>query len=247
MAEKLEQTVKVTERDFVNFVGDYADKYLRKFKKFNVDGFDKFAWTWHWPAFLFGFWWLLYRKLYVWALIALLLLYIPYWIFVSSLVYGPIANYVFYKHAKRKIVKYKTANAPVDPNKAAAALRKKGGVKVWVPILAVFTILVIIFSYVHVHFWGYRARSYNAAAQLELSNAALAQNVYFEYNEIYADSIDKLIGTKYGLLLNEGVEITVLRADKDSYEMASFHERGKKRYTLVGPHGTVEGKYRKWW
>jgi hypothetical protein len=185
---------------------------------------------------------------YVWALIAFFLAFIPFWIFVSSIVYGIIADYIYYKHAKKKIIKYKTTKAPVDPHKTAIALRKKGGVKVWVPTLAVFTILLtIILPIVQGHFYGYRARSYNAVARLDLNNAALAQNAYFEYNGTYADSIDKLVGPKYGLLLSDGVAVTVLRADKNSYEMKSFHRRGKKRYTLVGPNGTVQGIYRKWW
>ena len=129
LTEELEQEVEATERDFVNFVGDNADKYLRKFKKFNVDGVDNFEWTWHWPAFFFGFWWPLYRKLYVWALIAFLLsiisLIVPYWFFVNSIIYALIGNYIYYKHAKQKIIKYKTAKAPVDPHKAAIATQKR--------------------------------------------------------------------------------------------------------------------------
>jgi hypothetical protein len=231
----------------VNFIGDNADKYLRKFRKFDADEADRFAWTWHWPAFLFGFWWLLYRKLYVWALIAFILLFVPYWIFFGSLVYGPIANYIYYKHTKKKIIKYKTTKAPDDPREAVLALRKKGGVKVWVPPLAIFAILVIIFSYVHPHFYGYKARHYNAVARTDLTNASFAQHEYFLDNGTYADSVDKLVDPKYGLLLNVEVELTVVRADSNSYEMTSFHRRGKKRYTLVSPHGTVQGRYRKWW
>jgi hypothetical protein len=247
MAEKLEQTVEVTERDFVNFIGKNAGKYLRRFRKFNVDGVDKFAWTWHWPAFFFGFWWIWYRKLYVWALIGFFLVFIPYWIFVSSLVYGSIANYVYYKHAKKKIIKYKTAKAPVDPNKAAIALRKKGGVSRWAKVLAVFTILLIIGVHVYSAFYGHSGSSYNARAQGDLDKAALIQDAYFEDHGTYADSLDKLLGPEYALYLSNGVTVVVLRADKNSYEMTSFHRRGIKRYTLVGPHGTVKGKFRKWW
>ncbi|MFX0152568.1 MAG: DUF2628 domain-containing protein [Candidatus Hodarchaeota archaeon] len=248
MAEELEQIVEVKEKDFVNFIGKNADKYLPKFKKFNVDGVDKFACTWHWPAFFFSFFWMLYRKLYMWALFAFFWVLLPYQILPAAITCGMAANYIYYKRAKKKIIKYKTAKAPVDPHKAAISLRKKGGVKVWVPTLAVFTIfLTMILPHIHVHFYGYRAMHYNAVAQVELRNAAFAQNAYFEDNGTYADSVDKLVGPKYGLLLNEEVKVTVLRADENSYEMTSFHRRGKKRYTLVGPHGIARGKYRKWW
>jgi hypothetical protein len=104
-------TTEVTEEEFSSFIGKNAENYIRKFRKFNVDGVDKFALTWNWPAFFFGFWWLLYRKLYVWALISFLLLIIPYWFFLSSFVYGAIANYIYYKHVKKKITQKKKAAA----------------------------------------------------------------------------------------------------------------------------------------
>ena len=102
---------EVTEEEVSSFIGENAENYIQKFRRFNVDGVDKFSWTWHWPAFFFGFWWLLYRKLYVWALIAFLLLMIPYWFFLNSFVYGVIANYIYYKQVKKKITQKKKAAA----------------------------------------------------------------------------------------------------------------------------------------
>ena len=68
----------VTEDEFAAFIGAKAQKYLLKFRKFSVDGIDHFSATWHWPAFLVGFWWLLYRKMYLWAFVYFILLIIPY-------------------------------------------------------------------------------------------------------------------------------------------------------------------------
>ena len=62
-------TISLTDEDYTTFIGKNADKYLTKFKKFNVSGVDNFSATWHWPAFFVGFWWMLYRKLYLWALL----------------------------------------------------------------------------------------------------------------------------------------------------------------------------------
>ena len=245
MAEEFEQKVEATERDFVNFVGDNADKYLRKFKKFNVDGVDNFEWTWHWPACLFGFWWLLYRKLYVWALIAFLLstisLIVPYWFFVNSFIYALIANYIYYKHAKQKIIKYKTAKAPVDPHKAAIALRKKGGVKVWVPALAAPTIVItIVLPLVFGYFYGHRYNPYKVSPEAVLRNAAIVQDAYYVDYQTYADSLDKLLAPEYGLYLRHEMTLVVLEADRDLYEMTSFIKGGKKRYTLIGPGGEMQ-------
>jgi hypothetical protein len=244
MAEELQQKVEVAERDFVNFVGDNADKYLRKFKKFNVDGVDKFEWTWHWPAFFFGFWWLLYRKVYVWRVIgffaAIIALIMPYWFFVSSFVYALIANYIYYKHAKKQIIKYKKAEAPVDPHEAAIALRERGGVKEWVPALAAPTILITLLPIVLVSFFVRTHEPYKVSPEAVLRNAAICQEAYFVDHQTYADSLDKILGPEYGLYLRDGVTLVVLKADSDSYEMTSYLEGGKKRYTLVGPEGEIQ-------
>ena len=64
--------VHIPEKDFINFVIKNQLKYIRKFKKFNIDEVDNFKITWNWPAFLFSFWWFLYRKLYHFAFIAII-------------------------------------------------------------------------------------------------------------------------------------------------------------------------------
>ncbi|MGD9032392.1 MAG: DUF2628 domain-containing protein [Desulfobacteraceae bacterium] len=238
MVEELQQKVEATERDFVNFVGENADKYLRKFKKFNVDGVDKFAWTWHWPAFFLGCWWLLYRKLYVWGLIGFFLVFIPFWFFVSFLVYGPIANYIYYKHAKKKIIKYKTRKAGVDPHKAAIALRYIGGGSGWGLLYPV--ILLILMGIAIPYFLPPMFINIPPAAKADLRNAATAQEAYFLDYQTYADSIDKLVNSECGLSIANGVTVVILKANSDSYEMTSFHELGKKRYTLIGPDGLIQ-------
>jgi len=262
MAEELEKKAEVSEKDFANFVGKNADKYLPKFKKFNVDGVDQFAWTWHWPAFFFGLWWLLYRKLYVWALISSYWFFIPFWLavsssfsvvigkilflflfipfcfFVSSLLYGAIANYVYYEHAKKKIIKSKTTYARVDPRATAIALRKIGGVSRWILVLP--PILLIFSVFASPHFTTWRFLDFPPPGMAELRLAITAQEAYFVDNSTYADSIDKLVGSEYGLFLGEGVTVVVVQADEESYEMMSFHRRGKKRYTVVGPGAEIK-------
>ncbi len=48
------------------------DYYKRAFKKFNVNGIERIAWHWSWWGFFFEFWFLLYRKAYIGALISFL-------------------------------------------------------------------------------------------------------------------------------------------------------------------------------
>lgn len=236
MAEILGQTVEVTEKDFANFIGKNSDQYLQDFRKFNVDGSHKFVLTWNWAAFFFGFWWILYRKLYVWALIAFFLLFIPFWIFVSSIVYGLTANYIYYKYAKKKIIECKKNLASADASQVSFALRKIGGTQRGViPIFAAIAWLVIIFFLQFPSTSVYKTKSYNSLAKKDLYDAALAQEAYLKNHGTYADSFEKLASGKYRLYNTQEVVITVLTAGTDSYSMSAYHKRGSKRFVLNGP------------
>jgi hypothetical protein len=59
------------------FVGKNAGYYKTIFRKFNIHGVETFAPTWNWSAFLCNFFWMLYRKLYLWALLWFVLTLIP--------------------------------------------------------------------------------------------------------------------------------------------------------------------------
>lgn len=57
------------------------------------DGFPRFA-SWNWPAFLFGAGWLLYRKMYVYGVIALTVsVFVSYY---SNLAYLLIPSCIFF-------------------------------------------------------------------------------------------------------------------------------------------------------
>jgi len=239
-----ESKTEVTEEDFSHFIGKNADKYLRKFKKFTVGGVDKASITWNWPAFFFGFLWMLYRKLYLWALLAFVLPIIPFLPSYSGLlimiVWGMTGNYIYYKHAKKKILKLKTDQLSFDLSLMAASLRKIGGVNRWVAYIpAIIAIAGISAAIVIPQFSAYRMRPYNAVAQADLRNATIAQQSYRIDNYIYADSIEKLIGNRYGLFLSEGVTVYVQSANKDHYLMEAFHEKGNRKYVITGPGGEI--------
>ena len=63
---------RVTEKEFARFIGHNADEYLPVFRRFDIQGGHNKI-SWHWPAFFFGFLWMAYRRMYVWALVALFL------------------------------------------------------------------------------------------------------------------------------------------------------------------------------
>ena len=244
MAEKFEQENSLSEEDFTHFIGKNADKYLLKFRKFNIDGVDKFSVTWHWPAFFFGFLWMLYRKLYLWALVAFAIGIISLQLsdlgLLITIVWGVTGNYIYYKHAKKKIHKLKTDQPSFDLSLMATSLRKIGGVNRWAAYIPVIIVIAGIWVAIIIpNYHAYKMRSYNAAAQADLRNACTAQESHFVDNATYCDSIERLTGAYYGLYLSEGVTVYVQSANKDHYLMVAFHEKGNRKYVITGPGGEI--------
>lgn len=127
----------VTETDFAAFMVRNSDKYLSKFRKFQADDIDKFAVTWHWPAFFTGIWWPLYRKLYLWALVVFVVSCIPLLGFLAMIPFAMMGNYIYYKHAKKKIAELKSSHRSSD---ISVLLSQVGGVNPWV--ITVVTVLI---------------------------------------------------------------------------------------------------------
>jgi hypothetical protein len=134
-----------TEEDFRDYLGPRADTYLLKFKPFTTRE-DGFALTWHWPAFFLGFWWLLYRKLYVWALVDLALWLVPHLTLPARFIWGAVANYLYYLQAKRKISDFQN-RSPALP---AVTLAEIGGVNPWVWVPAVLLAVMLAAAVI----WG---------------------------------------------------------------------------------------------
>lgn len=123
-----------TAEEFAAYIGTKQYKYLPKFGKFNIGGVDTYSVTWHWPAFLVPFWWLLYRKLYLWALLALVIDFVPWINLMSRFVWGMTANYLYYKQAKKKIMELKSASPAAN---VPGALAEMGGVNGWVVVVGI--------------------------------------------------------------------------------------------------------------
>ena len=119
----------VSEEELRTFIAKRADYYLYKFKKFLNRGTNSFAVTWNWPAFFLGFIWMLYRKMYLWTLIAFLIAFTPVAFPLTMIVWGIIGNYLYYLHARKKILEYKTRQSQIS---TALSLSDLGGVNRWV-------------------------------------------------------------------------------------------------------------------
>jgi len=99
-------------QDWVAFLGPGAEYYLKQFKNFQDDaGAERFALTWNWYPFLFGWLWFLYRKMYLYALafaagpvLTMMMLsggmeVLLLW----GLAAGGFANYLYYAHMMRSL------------------------------------------------------------------------------------------------------------------------------------------------
>ena len=104
-----------------------------------------------------------------------------------------------------------------------------------------FLMAILIFASIFiVPITSYRDRSYDSAAQDTLRKASTTQEAFFIDNTSFADSLVKLVGANYGLSINEGVTLQIISAGKDQYHMIAFHEKGSKKYHLIGPGGIIE-------
>lgn len=114
------------------YVGEKADVYERKWEKGRL--------SWNWAAFIFGLFWLGYRKMYV-PLLVILGLFLLFDVaaylmgdfeaswdfgigFVVSVVLGMGGNQLYRQDAERKIWKIRTSHRPEH---VEAAVMKKGG------------------------------------------------------------------------------------------------------------------------
>jgi hypothetical protein len=119
-------------REYEAFIGPNSAYYIEKFVRFNIDGVETFQATWNWPAFLFTFWWMLYRKMYLWSLVTFAVLMVPYVWFAAWIACGIGGNYLYYRHVRAKIDQART----VSPPDILSTLSSLGGTHEWVKVVA---------------------------------------------------------------------------------------------------------------
>lgn len=136
----------IEQNDLEKFVGKNSDYYLRKFEEIQITG-NKISWNW--PAFFISGYWLLYRKMYIQALIMILgsmvLGCIPFigWLVPIALPIGMgmYANALYFDHINKKMIEINK----FDSNIKDSLIFKKGGTNLALPlVLAGIGILGII-------------------------------------------------------------------------------------------------------
>jgi hypothetical protein len=129
------------------FVGPNAIYYIHQFSKFNISGTEKYTLSWNWSSCGFTFVWMLYRKMYIQALITFVIFCIPGMNFIVHIVAGVAGNYIYYRHVKERIVEIKAIQSPLE---FYPVLKEVGGVHKWAVFVTIIVgiilvILVILF------------------------------------------------------------------------------------------------------
>ena len=127
------------------FVGNNQQYYVGSFARFSATGTDTFTPTWNWSAFGFTFIWMLYRKMYLQAAVTFVIFCMPGVNIILHILVGAFANYLYYKHAKGKILETRPLLAP---EALYPALSEIGGVHSWAITVGIVVgiILVLTFS-----------------------------------------------------------------------------------------------------
>ena len=108
-----------------------------------------------------------------------------------------------------------------------------------IELMIVIAIIGILAAIAIPQFSAYRQRSYNAAAEADLRNAATAQEAYFIDASEYCDTSATLVGDPYGLYLSDKVGFRIRNAGTSSYSMISFHPSGDCSFIIKGPGGSL--------
>lgn len=120
------------------FIGPRADYYLNRFALFQDGMRDRYMLTWHWPAFLVGWLWYLYRKMYLHAGVFLFggllpmafgagLVGVVIWNVFAALA----ANFLYYMHVKLS-VRAIERQAVLDAGLRDRLLTATGGIQPYV-------------------------------------------------------------------------------------------------------------------
>jgi len=142
----------VTAEELTAYVGPHAEAYVPIFERFQRFGETRFAFSWSWMACLWGVWWYLYRKMYLWAAIDFAVSVLLGWTLFVPILWAMLravtGDFIYFLHAKRAIRESRPLSgggaSSADPAHLAR-LASEGGVHKWILWAAVAgTILLLV-------------------------------------------------------------------------------------------------------
>jgi hypothetical protein len=133
-------TVTITTDEIRAFVGTNSQYYIQNFSKFTISGTEKFTPTWNWSAFCFTFFWMLYRKMYLQAVVTFFIFCLPGINIILHIVAGVVGNYLYYRHVKDKILEIRPMQTQQN---LYPVLQEAGGVHKWVIWAAVILSIML--------------------------------------------------------------------------------------------------------
>lgn len=223
----------ITDDDFRIFIQKNAFDYITKFKKFQtINSIDSFSATWHWPAFFVPFWWMLYRKIYGGAVLAFFIAFIPYVNILAMIVFGITGNYIYYKHAKKKLSEIKQLHPSSETQKAVIAVTGGvGNIAIIIGIiLGVVAVMGILAAIAIPQFMTYRERGYNFAARSDVKSACQIADSIFAENPNKTLTLNDL--EEKGFKVSPRIELKINNGSKEALNITARHteSRNKKLY-----------------
>lgn len=132
------------------FIGPRADLYLERFRIFREGTDERFAPTWHWPAFGVGWLWYLYRKMYLHAAVFLFGGLLPMvlgaglaGVVIWNLFAAAAANYLYYMHIKLSLAMIER-RAGLDQEARNRMIHDAGGIQPYVWWLGIGLMMLAI-------------------------------------------------------------------------------------------------------
>jgi hypothetical protein len=145
--EEREESNSEQYRDLTIFVGKNADYYERKFYPI-LDGSS--GASWNWPAFLFTWIWLAYRKMYITSVCYLVIVFAAEWLFqppvsmvaaIGSAICGVVGNHIYYLTSTWSVARIRAAN--VDSSMRSSELARRGGTS-WRGALILLVVFLLL-------------------------------------------------------------------------------------------------------
>lgn len=186
--------------------------YLNQFARFDANG--KAGATWHWPACFMTFYWLLYRKMWLNALIYFVLPYILGFSIglvagffgnssgamsvayvLSAIVFFILppmyANALYYQHCKKRIAEVIASSS--DTQRQLGALSAKGGtsgvILIFVLVFIVIAVIGILAAIAIPQYQEYVTRANTTQAMVTGKRAADLVTNFYNHNKALPDTL----------------------------------------------------------